>query len=144
MDAITTRMYNPQQGHSALADLWRHAKAHLVAGRQLEVELRERRRSSPQNRKLHACIADVSRQVTWAGQRWAVDDMKRLLVAAWVRARGGSATMVPSLDGHGFDVIYQRTSDLSKSDCAELLEYVMAWGTTQGVKWSDPELEPLT
>jgi hypothetical protein len=113
-----------------------HAKNLLMAGNRLVLEIRLETRSDAQNRLLHSRISDVAKQCEWAGRKWDIDAWKRLLTAAWCRVRNEGVEIVPAIDGKGFDVLYQRTSKLSRRDCAELSEYVMAWGTEQGVEWS--------
>ena len=68
-----------------------------------------------------------------------VDTWKRLLTAGWLRARGESVEILPAIDGHGVDVVFRRTSNLTIKECAELIEYVHAWGAEQGVRFSAPE-----
>lgn len=94
------------------------------------VTISEPTRTLDQNAALHAVLQEISEQREWAGKKWDVDTWKRLLTAAWVRAEGGTVTMVPAIDGAGFDVIYQRTSDLTKQECSSLIEYVTAWHMT--------------
>lgn len=130
---MIVHLFNAQQGHAALARMWHEAKALLISGQQLEVHMRKRRRSLPQNAKLHACIAEIAEKMQWAGRRREVEDWKRLLTAAWLRARGTAVEIVPALDGHGFDVLYRHTSRLTAEECSELLEYVMAWGAENGI-----------
>jgi len=91
-------------------------------------------RSSEQNSKLHALLQDIAEQKQWAGQRWDVEDWKRLITAAWLRARGDAATVIPAIDGKGFDVLYRKTSRMSKQEMSELLEYAAAWAIDQGVE----------
>lgn len=90
-------------------------------------------RSSEQNAKFHAVLADIARQKQWAGQWLDVEDWKRLVTAAWIRATGGHIRVFPSIDGQGMDVLYQHTSRLSKRDMVDLIEYVMAWAIGNGV-----------
>lgn len=103
------------------------------------VTFSEPTRSCDQNAKLHAAISDISKQIKWAGERMDIEDWKRLLTAAWCRAEREPVKLIPALDGNGFDVLYRRTSRMSKSEMVSLIEYVLAWGTDQGVKWSDIE-----
>ena len=35
--------------------------------------------------------------------------------------------VVPALDGHGFDVVFERTSRLSKAEMADLIDFIQAW-----------------
>jgi hypothetical protein len=40
---------------------------------------------------------------------------------------------VPALDGHGVDIIYERTSRLSKDECGRLMEWIEAFAAERGV-----------
>lgn len=136
----TALLANPQQAHAVLSSLWASCiKPTLMSGARLVVEVKPETRSNDQNALLHALLSDVSRQCEWAGRKWDVEEWKRLMTAAWCRTRNEGAQMVPALDGQGFDVLYQRTSKLSRGECADLCEYILAWGVDQGVCWSEPE-----
>lgn len=132
-------LFNAQQGRQALLGLWPQIKSMLMAGHRLSVEVKEMTRSVEQNAKLHATLSDIARQVEWAGKHRDVDTWKRLLTAAWLRARGESVEILPSVDGHGVDVVFRRTSNLTVKECAELLEFVQAWAVEHGVRLSAPE-----
>lgn len=95
-------------------------------------------RNLEQNALLHAALTNIADQVTWHGQRFDLETWKRLCTAAWLRERGGNPQMVPALDGHGFDIIYQPTSKLSKGEFSELCEYVFAFGAQNGVTFREP------
>lgn len=99
-------------------------------------------RNGEQNALLHAVLTDISKQVEWAGQKHDVETWKRLLVAAWMRATGRQVTLLPALDGQGFDALYQRTSKLGKAECTELIEFIYAWAADNGVVWSADEEMP--
>lgn len=98
------------------------------------VEEHKSTRSAEQNAKLHAMLQDISRQRQWAGQWLDVEDWKRLMVAAWCRANKQAVRIVPALDGHGFDVIYKRTSKLSVTEMIDLIEFVQWWAVENGVR----------
>lgn len=93
----------------------------------MRVEIKERKRSLDQNAKLHATLGDIAKQVPWAGNMRDIETWKRLMTAAWLRARGDQVEFLPALDGHGVDVVFRRTSDLTVSEVAELIEYINAW-----------------
>lgn len=97
------------------------------------VTLAPKTRSSEQNRLLHSALSDIAEQVEWKGQRFPMLVWKRLCTAAWLREKGEWPTLVPSLDGSGLDVIYERTSQLSVAQCSELLEWCYAFGAQNGV-----------
>lgn len=91
------------------------------------VRIGEPTRSLEANARLHALIAEIAETREWAGGRQDPETWKRLLVAAWMRATDRKVTLMPALDGHGVDAIYQRTSKLSVSECNELMDFVEAW-----------------
>jgi hypothetical protein len=95
-------------------------------------------RNLEQNALLHAALTDIAEQVTWSGQTFDLETWKRLCTAAWLRERGGNPQMIPALDGHGFDIVYQPTSKLSKGEFSELCEWVFMFGATNGVTFREP------
>lgn len=100
------------------------------------VTIDEEQRNNEQNKLLHALLADIAKQVSHAGMKWDVTVWKRLCTAAWLRERGASIQMIPAIDGKGIDVLYEPTSKLSKRKCAELIEWIIAYGVECGVKWT--------
>ena len=132
-ERITLPLINPVQAHQAIETAWRHAKVWLMAGHRLTLEIRPEKRSDAQNRLLHACLSEISKQVEWAGAKRDVDTWKRLMTAAWLRARGEPIEMLPALDGKGVDIVFRRTSQLTKAECAELSEFVMAWAAERDI-----------
>ena len=101
------------------------------------VEIKEPTRSLEQNAKLHAMLEDVSKQVEWHGMKLHKDIWKRICTAAMLRDIGESPMLVPSLDGHGIEIIYEKTSTMGKRMMAALIEWVYAFGSEKGVQWSE-------
>jgi len=97
------------------------------------VEIKPKSRSLEQNALLHALIGDIARKLQWAGKSRDLETWKRLLTAAWLRARGEPIEMLPAVDGHGVDIVFRRTLDLIGNEISELLEYVQAWAIDQGI-----------
>lgn len=137
-DRLTLSLWEPVQAHKALMYAWTHAKAWLMSGHRLVLEVRPEKRSNPQNRLLHALIADIAAQVEWAGAKRDAEVWKRLLTAAWSRVHGQHVEVLPALDGHGVDLVPARTSKLSKAECADLCEFITAWGAEHGVRFTAP------
>ncbi len=137
---LSVVLYNAAQGHTALVALWDQLKPLLIAGHKLHVTVQSQTRSLAQNRILHSCLADLSRQVDWAGRRQDIDVWKRLATAAWLRETGKATAIFPALDGQGVDVLYRRTSSLTVKECADLVTWLHAFGDMQGVKWSRTSL----
>ena len=122
-----------------------HARAHQLAVAAVKsaepgsiVTIGPPARNLEQNALLHSCLSDIADQVTWHGQTFDIETWKRLCTAAWIRERGGNPQMVPALDGHGFDIIYQPTSKLSKGQFSELCEWVFSFGAQNGVTFKEP------
>lgn len=127
----TTTLTNPQAAHETLGRLWTWLKPRLLAGHAYVLSIEEPRRSLPQNALLHATLQDIAARREWAGRKWEPEVWKRLLTAAWMRARGEQVIVVPALDGHGVDVVFQRTSRLSKAQMTDLIEFIHAWDAQQ-------------
>lgn len=145
-DRLVLRLHNAQQGHGAIQQAWAHAKGWLLAGGQrLVLEIKPETRSDKQNRLLHAMLGDIAAQVEWAGAKRDAEVWKRLLVAAWCRARREQVELLPALDGHGVDIVFRRTSQLTRGECAELCDFIGAWCAEHGVElrearqWVDAE-----
>lgn len=130
-------IHNAQQLGQVLQSFERWAKARLMAGTKISLSTEEERRNLEQNKLLHASLSEIARHVEWAGRKWDVETWKRLMVAAWCRSRGEALLMVPAIDGQGVDIVFQRTSKLSKAECAELIDFIHAWGAQQGVTFKD-------
>lgn len=85
------------------------------------------KRSGEQNDRLHAMLGEIADRCDWAGRKWDIETWKRLFVAAWDRATKQPVVLLPALDDHGVDVVFRRTSKLSRRECAELMDYIEAW-----------------
>ena len=141
MEKITLKLWSPTQAAKDLPGVWAWIKAMTVAGHRLVLTVAPETRSQAQNRLLHACLSEISKQVEWAGAKRDVDTWKRLLTAAWLRARGEPIEMLPAVDGHGVDIVFRRTSQLTKAECAELSEFVMAWAAERGIVLMEAECQ---
>lgn len=151
-DAVHYRLHNPKQAHDVMVKAWDWTKSKLAMGsKRLVLEIRQETRSTRQNRLLHAMLGDIAAQVEWAGAKRDVDTWKRLLVAAWCRARKEPVELLPALDGVGVDIVFKRTSRLSTAECAELCDFIQAWAAEHdvvlrdAVPWvTDPETGEIT
>lgn len=141
-ERLTIRCWNPVAAHKAIASqVWPFLKSMLMAGHRMVIEVRQETRSLAENAMLHALLGQISKQVEWAGKKRDIETWKRLLTAAWMRARGEHVEMLPALDGHGVDIVFRRTSQLTRSECAELIEFVLAWAAEHGVGTGDVDPE---
>jgi hypothetical protein len=103
----------------------------------MELVLRERRRSSDQNKKLWPMLSDVASQVQLCinGEMvWAQpEDWKEVFTACLKREQ----RMAQGIDG-GLVILGARTSRMRKAEFSELIELIYAFGAERGVKWSEP------
>ena len=96
------------------------------------VSISEPKRNLEQNAKMWAMLADIASQTDWHGIKLNAEEWKDLLSAGLVQSR-----VVPNLEGNGFVILGQRTSKLTKSQFAALIELLYAFGTERGVVWSE-------
>jgi hypothetical protein len=135
MTRQTVTLYNAQQGHKELMRLWVWCKAMLMAEHRLTVEARPEKRSEQENRLLHSLLGHIAATKEWAGSKHDAETWKRLLTAAWCRAHGEQIKILPALDGCGVDIVFRRTSELTRSECADLIEFVFSWGAMNDVRF---------
>ncbi|RRU17840.1 recombination protein NinB [Stenotrophomonas sp. 278] len=107
----------------------------VAAGEDFDVTVSEPKRTLAENALLHVLITELAGQLEWAGKKRDAETWKRLLVAAWMRAEGKPIEILPALDGNGVELIPVRTSGLGKKACADLIEFIYAWGAEQGIRW---------
>ena len=99
------------------------------------VEYKAPKRSLPQNDRFWAMLTDVATQKEHAGRKYTPDQWKIL----FMHACGREVQFIPSLDNATFIPWGQSSSDLSKAEMTELIEFIHAWGAEHGVVFHDPE-----
>ena len=133
-ERMTIQLYQPTQAHAALMTAWAECiKPMLTAGNRMVLEVKPQNRSSPQNARLHAMLSELALNVDWCGKKLPMEVWKRLCMAAWMREERQSPQLVPALDGNGVDIIYERTSRLTKDECGRLMEWITAFAAERGV-----------
>lgn len=95
------------------------------------VVVSEPTRTLEQNALLWPLLGALSRQLDWHGQKLSSDDWKDLLTASLTRQRSA-----PAIDGGGFVVFGQRTSQFTKSMLSQLIELIYAFGAERGVDFT--------
>lgn len=93
------------------------------------------KRSNAANALLHAALTDIAEQVQWHGKTLSVLVWKRLCMASWLRENGEQPQLIPALDGNGFDIVFEKTSRLSKTQCASLIDWIHCFGAEHDVKF---------
>ncbi len=95
-------------------------------------ELKESKRTIPQNDRMWAMLTEVARTVDWHGQRYSADDWKDYFMHALKRMR-----WMPDEDG-GMVPIGMRSSDLGVSEMGDLMELIVEFGARHGVRFQEP------
>jgi len=97
------------------------------------VEFKGPKRTLDQNARLWAMLTDVADQMEHEGRKYTSDAWKAIFLAAL----GREVEFIPSLDGKTFIPWGQSSSDLSKKEMSDLLEFIAAWGAENGVRFQD-------
>lgn len=98
------------------------------------IEFKAPKRTLPQNDRFWAMLTDVATQKKYHGVRLTPEDFKLLFLDALKR----EVRIVPNLDGTGFVNLNTSSSDLSKDEMSDLMEIIAAWGSKNGVHFTDP------
>ena len=106
-----------------------------AAPNEARVEVKDPKRTLPQNSRFWAMLTDVSRQYEHCGRKYEPDQWKALFLSAL----GREMQFAPSLDGRGFVPLGQSSSDLSVAEMADLITFMLAWGVENDIEWSDPK-----
>jgi hypothetical protein len=95
------------------------------------LNIRPANRTTDQNARFWAMLSDVSRSKpggrTMTPERWK---------AAFMQSFGHAVQFETDLEGRPFPIGHS-SSRLSKSEMGELMDFIEAWGTENGVVWSD-------
>lgn len=94
-------------------------------------------RTLDQSALFHCMVRDVARQCEWDGRRWNEQAWKVLMISAHAIASDEPGEVLRGLEGE-FVAIRESTARMSKARTCSLIDYVDAWGSQNGVKWSQP------
>lgn len=99
------------------------------------IEFKAPKRSLPQNDRMWAMLTDIAAQKEHAGRKYTPDQWKILFMHAF----GREVQFIPSLDNSTFIPWGQSSSDLSKQEMTDLIEFMLAWGAQNSVTFHDQE-----
>lgn len=97
------------------------------------VEFKATKRSIDQNSRLWANLTDIAAQAMHNGRKYTPNEWKIL----FMHAIGREVKFLPGLDGKTFVPWGQSSSDLSKQEMTDLLEFMQSWAIENGVTLHD-------
>lgn len=138
-DRLTLRWLEPVQAYASMRDvLWVNAKALMLAGHRLVVELMPEGQTRDQQKLYHAIIGDIATQAQHLGATWEAEDWKRLLLDSFAKETGKArGRIIPNLTGDGVVEVGLLSRRFSKSTASEFTEWLMAWCSEHGVELRD-------
>ena len=126
VDKVTIKLVGGEQRVRAAQAIHRAPDGYVVT-------VSEPTRTLDQNAKLWPMIADCQAQIPDMRAMDAEDIKLRFMDAL-----GEEMRYLPRLDGRGYFPVGHRSSQLSKSQFAALIELIYAHGAQHGVQWSEP------
>lgn len=134
----TYKLLNYQQAHQTILELMPRIKSRLQAGNVLTLTIQEDARSLDQNAMFHALIGQIAKQAQHMGATWDIEAWKRLLTHEWAKETGRQAgQLVASLDGKDIVQLGIQTRKFSKQEASEFTEWVLAWGSQNGITFKE-------
>ncbi len=104
------------------------------------LELKAQKRTLDQNARLWAHLSDVALQAEHNGKRYTPDQWKVL----FLHACGRAVQFIPALDGTTVLPWGQSSSDLSKSEMADLITFIEAFAADRGIVLHDGSPPPVS
>ncbi len=111
----------------------RAARTIAAAPAGTRVEVKSAKRSLDQNSKLWAMLSEVAQRREHCGRKYTPDRWKAIFMHAW----GREVEFIPSLDEKTFIPWNYSSSDLTKAEMSELIEFIVAWGAENGFTFSN-------
>ena len=120
--------------------LWlKHYLGNAINGGPMEVRLSRPNRTNAQNRRLWPVLRDIAKQIPWPRTTQIMrepEEWKMIFMSAYRQ----ETNVVAGINGE-FINLSLSTSELTKQEFSELLEFIQAQGAEWGVQWSDPALK---
>ena len=105
--------------------------------KQLSLEIKETGKSRDQEEKYHAMIGEIAQQAQHLGAKWNAESWKRLLVEQFCKDNGiKTGAVIPNLSGDGIVQLGMQTRKFTKEQASEFVEWLNAWGATNGIVYS--------
>ncbi|WP_136678629.1 recombination protein NinB [Neptunomonas sp. XY-337] len=148
MSKQATTIRSESQLRPVMTRAWEIACAMVKAGKPCCVSITEESKTRTMEKKYHAMIGDIAKQVTFFGKkRYSQDVWKALLVDQFEQEKlsmGEPLThpgqLITSMDGRRTITVRPTTTKFRKSEAVDFVEFLYAQGCEMGVQWSEPAL----
>ena len=97
------------------------------------ITFQEAKRSVAQSDLMWALLSDVASQKTHMGNKYDTETWKKLFMTEL----GHEIKFIPTLSGGNVMPLGHRSSELSKVEMSNLIEFIYAWGSHHGVRFHD-------
>lgn len=129
--------------------VWENVCQGIKAG-PVVVELGRVNKSREQEKRYHAMIGDIAKQIDFDGKKFSVEVWKAKLVDQFeeeYRAMGKTLSTpgfcVVSLDGRRAVQVRPSTTRFKSAEASDFIEYLFSFGAGESIEWSDPETQSL-
>ena len=130
---------NKDNATAVMATLWPKVKEALASGKQLTLEIKDAGKSRDQEKLYHELIGQIAKQAQHMGAKWDAESWKRLLVDSYCREKGlKTGAVIPHLSGDGIVQLGMQTRKFTKEQASEFVEWLHAWGATNGIHFETP------
>lgn len=143
---------DPIAAHRLLSgEVWRHVKAHAVAGNRVALRLCDQSKGRDTEEKYHALIGEISKQI--GGDLANPEDAKRMLISAfridtlkdladeW--GKFGDMRMGRGLRGEVV-LLGVQSRHFTRKLASAFIEWLYAFGADHGVEFMEPIVDPET
>ena len=111
-------------------------------GKAYILEVKEFTRTDQQNKLLHALFGDLAHQTKWQNEKLTAEQWKILMISAHTIVTKEPNKMVIGLEGEVVN-LRESSAKMSVARLNSLIEYVYAWGVSQGVKFKGDENDKI-
>jgi hypothetical protein len=130
---------NKDNATAVMGNLWPKVKEALASGKQLTLEIKNAGKSRDQEKLYHELIGQIAKQAQHMGAKWDAESWKRLLVDSYCREKGlKTGAVIPNLAGDGIVQLGMQTRNFTKEQASEFVEWLHAWGATNGIHFETP------
>ncbi len=116
------------------ADRERAVRVIAAAPTGSRIEVKAAKRTIPQNDRMWTLLSKIAMRATLHGAKRTPNEWK----AVFMTACGHEMRFLPTLDGKSFFPLGHRSSDLSKGEMSDLMEFISAWAAENGIDLGEP------